>query len=195
MIEDRSTTLLAATALAAALIAAPGAFAAGSAPLAPGPAVCAGVPLPEGGPDYYAIELVPTGRVPGMRDAGGTAEVRHRGGPFTIGVGRDGAYAQDLRVDVRGVPAQSDGVLAVWLTTPQLDRVQPVGTLAGSGGLEADVSWNKFLVVVSFEPSVEAVGDRWSGPIVMRGSSRSGRMHTMAGHGPFQGEPCAKYGY
>jgi hypothetical protein len=29
----------------------------------------------------------------------------------------------------------------------------------------------------------------------MRGMSRSGMMHTMAGHGPFQQENCARYGY
>jgi hypothetical protein len=29
----------------------------------------------------------------------------------------------------------------------------------------------------------------------MRGMSRSGRMHTLAGHGPFEAEPCAKYGF
>lgn len=147
------------------------------------------------GPDYYAIELVPTGRVSGTRDATGNAEVLHRSGPFAIAVAPDGAYAQRLRIVIGGIAPRDDGVLAVWLTTPELDRVQHVGNLSGSGALEGDVAWNKFLVVVSFETSEETVGDRWSGPIVMRGSSRSGRMHTMAGHGPFEGEPCAKYGY
>ena len=35
----------------------------------------------------------------------------------------------------------------------------------------------------------------WTGPIVIRGMSRSGMMHTMAGHGPFEEENCAAYGY
>lgn len=37
--------------------------------------------------------------------------------------------------------------------------------------------------------------DMWSGPVVLRGMSRSGMMHTMAGHGPFEQENCAAYGY
>ena len=55
--------------------------------------------------------------------------------------------------------------------------------------------WNKFLVFVTLEPA-EATGEaRWQGPVVMRGLSRSGLMHTMAGHGPYEQEPCAVYGY
>jgi hypothetical protein len=37
--------------------------------------------------------------------------------------------------------------------------------------------------------------DIWKGPVVMRGMSRSGLMHTLAGHGPYEKEPCAKYGF
>ena len=37
--------------------------------------------------------------------------------------------------------------------------------------------------------------ERWSGPIVFRGMSRSGMMHTMVGHGALQKENCAAYGY
>ncbi|HZD06335.1 MAG TPA: hypothetical protein VE173_15600, partial [Longimicrobiales bacterium] len=56
-------------------------------------------------------------------------------------------------------------------------------------------SWNKFLVVVTLEPTDGSDASTWSGPIVLRGMSRSGAMHTMAGHGPFQQEKCAAYGY
>ena len=41
----------------------------------------------------------------------------------------------------------------------------------------------------------EEPGAMWTGPVVSRGMSRSGLMHTMAGHGPFETEPCAVYGY
>ena len=56
------------------------------------------------------------------------------------------------------------------------------------------VDWNKFLVLVTLEPSTE-VTNRWLGPVVMRGMSRSGMMHTLAGHGPYENEPCLKYGF
>ncbi len=40
--------------------------------------------------------------------------------------------------------------------------------------------------------SEEATADvqRWQGPILLRGLSPSGRLHTMAGHGPFEDVSC-----
>ena len=69
-----------------------------------------------------------------------------------------------------------------------------IGTLDDTHRIRGEVAWNKFLVVVSLEDEPDAVA-RWSGPIVLRGLSRSGMMHTMAGHGPYSSEPCATYGY
>ena len=83
----------------------------------------------------------------------------------------------------------------VWVTTPSLDRVEFLGTLDGDHRLSGRVRWNKFLVVVSLEPDPESLGPRWSGPIVLRGVSRSGMMHTLAGHGPFEQENCVTFGY
>jgi len=57
------------------------------------------------------------------------------------------------------------------------------------------VSWNKFIVVVTLESSDDPDQTMWTGPIVFRGASRSGMMHTMVGHGPLQQENCAAYGY
>jgi hypothetical protein len=50
-------------------------------------------------------------------------------------------------------------------------------------------------VIITLEPSADDLGERWQGPVVLRGMSRSGMMHTMAGHGPFETEPCAVYGF
>jgi hypothetical protein len=63
------------------------------------------------------------------------------------------------------------------------------------GHLTGRVEWNKFLLIITAEAPGETPGDRWQGPVVMRGMSRSGMMHTMAGHGPFELESCLKYGY
>ncbi|MDZ7808701.1 MAG: hypothetical protein U5K71_16570 [Gracilimonas sp.] len=58
------------------------------------------------------------------------------------------------------------------------------------------VDWNKYIVVITLEEEVPAKNtNMWSGSIAFRGLSRSGLMHTMAGHGPFAQEPCAKFGY
>lgn len=161
------------------------------------PLPCAATPLVEGtaAPDYYAIDLVSTGRVPGTRSAAGAAAVTFAPSPFGIAVTPQGDYRQTLRIAVEGLRAPAQGAYAVWITTPQLDAVRFVGFLDENGRIEGSVTFNKFLVVISLEDSVDALGERWRGPVVLRGMSRSGRMHTMAGHGPFQAEPCLKYGY
>jgi hypothetical protein len=148
----------------------------------------------EPGPPYYAIELVPTGRVPGTRSARGTVAVRHAGSPFLIGVTPDGRYANRLVVRYEGL-RRGRGDYVVWVARADLSEAQALGVLGASGPVEGTVAWNKFIVVVSLEPAGAEPGASWSGPIVARGMSRSGMMHTMAGHGPFQGEPCGKYGY
>jgi len=153
--------------------------------------VCAAAAAPE----YYRINLVSTKRVPGTAGSRGQAEVTFAPSPFTVAVGSDGSYHHDVLVSLDRLPPPSSGVYAVWVTTPKLDQVQPVTVLGDQRTVRASVAWNQFIVVVSLEPSEAEVGDRWSGPIVMRGLSRSGLMHTMAGHGPFQQENCAAYGY
>ena len=70
-----------------------------------------------------------------------------------------------------------------------------VGEAERVSGFSGEVGWNKFLVVITLEPEDDPEAATWSGPIVLRGMSRSGAMHTMAGHGPFQEENCAAYGY
>ena len=57
------------------------------------------------------------------------------------------------------------------------------------------MSWNKFIVLITLESSDDPAQRMWAGPIVFRGMSRSGMMHTMVGHGPLVQENCAAYGY
>src|SRR5690606_28569277 len=90
-------------------------------------------------------------------------------------------------LNATGLGARTAALVA-WAATPELDRVQRLGRLDEAGRLDARITFNKFLVFVTEEtdPDVE----RWRGRILLRGISPSGRMHTMAGHGPFSGESC-----
>ena len=197
----RTTSPFALSAGVAVLIA--GALDAGAAaaPVVPvGPTcsalVSAQVPPPSRAPgEYYAIDLVPTGRVPGTAGAEGTATSAFARSPFGVAVAAGGSYRHDLDIRVTGLRPRRDGVYVAWTASSDLQDVERLGVLDDTGGLEATVGWNKFLVIVSFERSADALPDRWQGPIVMRGMSRSGLMHTMAGHGAYQAEACAKYGY
>jgi hypothetical protein len=118
-----------------------------------------------------------------------------QGSPFGLAVTASGLYAYDLKVSFEGLRQPQEGSYVVWLATADLTEIQAAGSLDADFTAGATVAWNKFLVVVSLESDAGNLGESWAGPIVARGMSRSGRMHTMAGHGPFQAEPCAKYGY
>jgi hypothetical protein len=154
--------------------------------------VCSVEPEP---PAYYSFPLVTTRRVPGTGQATGTAHVTFAPSPFGVALTRDGSYELDLSLSMQRLPEPTEGAFVVWLTTPTLDRIERAGVLTPGKPFEARVAWNKFLVVVTLESDPDTAEDVWSGPIVLRGLSRSGLMHTMAGHGPFEKENCAQYGY
>lgn len=162
--------------------------------------------------EYYQIELVPTRNVAGTAFVKGRADVSFRSSPFTVSIGPDGSYAQDVHVHLEGLKGAPNGhAWTAWVTTSEIDEIERLGALDETGRVSGPVSWNKFLVVVTLEPmsdepgvahtpSVESGEARamrfaWQGPIAFRGMSRSGRMHTMVGHGPLQDENCAAYGF
>lgn len=145
-------------------------------------------------PTFYAIDLVPTGNIIGTGEYVGTAEVRLDESPFDVAVTGDGTLRRRVRVDMRGLRPPPAGEYVVWAAPPNLETVEKLGVLGEDMTLTGQVAFPKFLLVISLEENPTDVR-RWSGPIVHRGMSRSGYMHTMAGHGPFQGEPCGSYGF
>lgn len=148
------------------------------------------------GPEYYAFPLVTTRNVPGTGLATGTAEVSFSpGSPFSVSVGADGSYAYELGISLERMRPPAYGRLVAWVTTPDLSDVRRVGPLDELLRADGHVSWNKFLVVITLEAADDPAATRWNGPVVFRGMSRSGMMHTMVGHGLFQKENCAAYGY
>jgi hypothetical protein len=146
-------------------------------------------------PAYYAVDLVTTRNLPGTGRAVGTAHVTFAASPFGVALAPDGSYLYDVDLQLTNMKAPPAGVLVAWVTTTQVDEVRRLGALDGHMSVRGQVSWNKFLVVVTLEETDDPTTTTWSGPIALRGMSRSGMMHTMAGHGPFQQELCAKYGY
>jgi len=160
----------------------------------PADPICIADPDPDP-PVYYAIDLVTTGKVSGARRADGVGNVLYPTSPFGVSVSIEGSYVYDLDIQMRNARLDADEVLAAWVTTPNLDKIKPIGRLDDALRVRGRVEWNKFLVVITKEPADTELGETWTGPIVARGMSRSGYMHTMAGHGPFESEPCAVYGY
>lgn len=161
-------------------------------PPVPSVPVCSVVDLDPNPPKYYQIDLITTRKVTGTRLANGKADVTYVPSPFGVSISPIGTYVYDLNIKIDRMKAPAEGEYAVWITTPDLKNVKFLGTLDENHQIQGRVDWNKYLVVVSLETEI---GERWSGPIVLRGMSRSGLMHTMAGHGPFETENCAVYGY
>jgi hypothetical protein len=148
------------------------------------------------GPEYYAIELFTTKNIPGTGLARGRAEISVSGAsPFSVVLGPDGSYVYDVDVSLDRMRAPREGRLVAWVTTPEIDQIERIGTFDGNLRASGVVYWNKFIVVVTLESDDDPTADSWSGPIVFRGMSRSGMMHTMVGHGALQQENCAAFGY
>jgi len=111
--------------------------------------------------------------------------------PYGVSVDEDGRVQYDLTVEVAGLPEVEDESYQVWLTTPTLDRIVSVGTVDPTGTLTSTTDWHQLMVVVSREPAdrVVAEGERWSGPIVLRGFSAGARVTPLAQHSLFQQTP------
>lgn len=138
--------------------------------------------------DPFSFDLVPTAAANG---ASGSVTLRFEASPFGVTVTGDGHHSYAAKIETTGLPLNR--TLIVWAASPSLDHVVRLGVLGANGDLNAPVALNKFLVFVTAEESANA--QRWAGPILLRGISPSGKMHTMAGHGPFQGEACGNFGF
>jgi hypothetical protein len=144
----------------------------------------ADVALP-GALDPEEISMTPARRGSG---AAGTLSVRLGDSPFGVAVSRDGSYRYRVEVTARRLPDLDGGAYVVWAATPSLEEHARLGVLEAGSPVSGTVRWNKFLVFVTAEESPDP--ERWSQRFVLSALSPSGRMHTMAGHGPFSGEPC-----
>lgn len=158
-----------------------------------GPGICRTTET--GAPEFYEIPLVPTQRVPGTQRSSGLASVRFARSPFGITLTEEGDYVRDLELSVKNLRPAGRGAYVVWVTTPSLDRIERLGVLPDEGTFLGQVAWNKFLLVITLETDDASRQARWQGPVVLRGMSRSGAMHTSLGHGPFVVENCSAVGF
>jgi len=134
------------------------------------------------------VRLSGTQSAPGSR---GSMTLTQPGSPFEITVDEGGFQTFDIEILVDQMRRRRGAVYVVWAAKPELDEWMQLGTLSDENRLEARVAWNQFLIFVSEEASADV--ERWQGPIMLTGLSPSGRLHTMAGHGPFEAMNCQLY--
>jgi hypothetical protein len=127
----------------------------------------------------------------GNAGASGTAYLRQPWSPFGVSVDEDGYVQYELTVELAGLPETEDEVYRIWATTPELDEVILLGALEADGSVTGPNDWHQLMVVVSREEAGRTVaeGERWNGPIVLRGFSAGARVTPMAQHSLFQQSP------
>lgn len=134
------------------------------------------------------VRLQPTQSAPG---ALGRMILTPAESAYGIAVDAEGRQRFDIRLEIERLRRRDGATYVAWAATPELDRVARLGILDSERRIDGRVAWNKFLVFVSEERAPD--GERWAGPILLTGLSPSGRMHTMAGHGPFEGIACQDF--
>ena len=156
--------------------------------------VCAAIPALAAAADYYNIRMAPTGRAPG---AVGYVTKTFAQSPFGIAVSVDGRYVYDVHLAVNGLRGPPGVDYTVWVAPPDLSPIVRLGVLSEEFELAGQVDFNKFIMFVTAEQpgswhpdNAKKPGNAWKGPILMQGISRSGMMHSAAGHGPFEVENC-----
>ena len=138
--------------------------------------------------DPEVVPMRPTQSAPGGR---GTMTLSQPGSPFEITVDAVGHHTYDIVVQVDQLRRRRGATYVVWVAKPELDEFERLGALGEDNRLTGKVAWNQFMVFVSEEATPDV--ERWQGPIVLTGLSPSGRLHTMAGHGPFESVSCQQY--
>lgn len=138
-------------------------------------------------PDLYLIPLKGTG--PSSRLVG-TAKLTPARSPFGVATTRDGQFLFNVDVDVPTLPPPTSygptaTVFVVWIASAQLDRIEKLGPLVPGVATKGRVAMPKFMVVITAEP--DAKGTKWTGPIVMRGTSPSSYLTNFSGHTMFNG--------
>ena len=147
--------------------------------------------------DYYNITMSATRSAPGAR---GYVTKTFAASPFGIAVTADGRYIYDVHVKVEGLRGPPATEYTVWVAPPNLSPIVRLGVLDENFELSGQVDFNKLIMFVTAERPGSSIADNgdggsaggnvWKGPILMQGISRSGMMHSAAGHGPFEVENC-----
>ncbi len=145
--------------------------------------------------DYYDIRMASTRRAPG---AVGYVTKTFAQSPFGVAVSTDGRYIYDVHLAVDGLRGPANAEYTVWVAPPNLSPIVRLGVLNEQFEISGQVDFNKFIMFVtaeqpgSWDPENinQKTGNAWRGPILMQGISRSGMMHSAAGHGPFEVENC-----
>lgn len=150
----------------------------------PGPSPAGTVPAGPA-PDLFCIELLPTASVGRGR---GVVELAPASSPFGVAVDPAGRLQYDLTAWLDGLPDPQElgpyEVYVAWAATPVFSEVVKLGPVENGRIDLGRVGLNKFLLMVSAEPSVDV--ESREGRLVLRGRSPSSLMeaHDLLAQAP-----------
>ncbi|CAN5462872.1 hypothetical protein BH09GEM1_BH09GEM1_08130 [soil metagenome] len=134
---------------------------------------------------------IPLFNTPKSPTAAGHARLVYAESPFGVAVTADGRAIYDVQVDASGLPAPATlgayTTYVAWATTTDLSRWDRLGTITNGRVTVGHATLNKFLFVITAEPSASATSH--SGPTVLHGTSPSGWLQTFLSHPLFRGIP------
>jgi hypothetical protein len=136
----------------------------------------------------FDIALFNTPRTP---TAKGHARLVFASSPFGVAVTADGRASYDVQVEASGLPdpatlgAYTNYV--AWAVTTDLAEWHRLGPVANGQSTVGHAELNKFLLVITAEPS--AAPATHAGPTVLHGTSPSGWLQSFLSHPLFRGIP------
>jgi hypothetical protein len=137
-------------------------------------------------PSLFRIELQPTALAPGAQAVVRLAPARS---PFGLALTPDGHVIFDVELTASGLPSPSSfgpyTQYVAWAVTSDLATTERLGVAGAGRTVSGQVAFNKFLIVVTAESA--AVGDKWQGPIILRGFSPSALLENFSGKTMFNG--------
>lgn len=132
---------------------------------------------------------VPLFSTPTAPAAHGLARLVYASSPFGVAVTADGRARMDIRVTAAGLPAPATlgafKAYVAWEVSPDLSRWVRLGTVGNGTSVVGTADENKFLFVITAEPSANP--RTHAGPIVLHGTSPSGWLQTFLAHPLFRG--------
>ena len=122
--------------------------------------------------DLYCLDLHATPRVPG---ASGAVRLGRVPSPFGIAVTAAGNHVHELTAYIEGLPEPASlgpyTTYIAWAATPFFEPVVKLAEVANGANALGPVHFNKFLILISAEASIDV--EERSGQLVLRGRSPS----------------------
>lgn len=134
---------------------------------------------------------IPLFNTPQAPTAQGSARLVFAQSPFGVAVTANGHASYDVQIDASGLPEPSAlgayTAYVAWAATTDLTRWDRLGVVTNGRSVVGHAELNKFLLVVTAEPS--DTGKVHSGPTVLHGTSPSGWLQSFLSHPLFRGIP------